>query len=298
MEFDQLRAFVAAAEEASVSRAAERLHVTQPALSRQIGRLERELGVDLFDRVKQRIRLTDAGRFFLVRARRVLCDAETSVQQLQEQFADAKRVLRVGLLSPFLDDVAAPALREQKRSSARTRVAFFELSPREQLDRLRAGELDAALLGNLEARDRELFVVRRLVRHPLEAVVAAEHALASSRSVALAALAAERFVSLSDAFFPGRRAFLVATCEAAGFAPDIAAELDSLGLLLAAVAAGEGVALLPRHCRKLPHSGAVFVPLAAPAPQAELLWVRPRGANSEALDALEHALAKHAARLA
>lgn len=297
MELDQLRAFVAAAEEGSISRAAVRLHVTQPALSRQIGRLERELGVDLFARVKQRIHLTDAGRFFLTRARRVLCDAETSVQQLKENFGRAPRVFRLGLVSPFLDDVVAPAVRELAKRSSRSRVSLFELSPREQLDRLRAGELDAALLGNVEARERELFAVRRLVRHPLEAVLPAEHALAAASALPLLDLAGERFVSLSDAFFPGRRAFLVAACEAAGFAPEIAVEVDSLGLCFASVAAGEGVALLPRHARKLPHEGCVFVPLKAPAPQAELLFVRPRGATSRESELLEDLLAKHAARL-
>lgn len=297
MELDQLRAFVAAAEEGSISRAAVRVHVTQPALSRQIGRLERELGVDLFARIKQRIHLTEAGRFFLVRARRIVCDAETGVQQLKERYGRAKRTFRLGVLSAFLDDVVAPAARELARSSPRVHVAPFELAPREALDRLRAGELDAVLSGNVEAADRELFAVRRLVRHPLAAVLPAEHRLAASRTVPLAALSQESFVSLSDAFFPGRREFLVATCEAAGFTPEIVSEVDSLGLCFAAVAAGDGVALLPSHSRKLPHAGCEFVALEPPVPQAELYFVRARGAASEECTRLESALATHAARL-
>lgn len=297
MELDQLRAFVAAAEEGSISRAAVRMHVTQPALSRQIGRLERELGVDLFARIKRRIHLTDAGRFFLGRARRIVCDAETGVQQLKERYGRAKRVFRLGVLSAFLDDVVAPAVRELERAAPRMRVALFELTPREALDRLRAGELDAVLSGNVDATDRELFVVRRLVRHPLAAVLPSEHRLAAKPSVPLAALADEPFVSLADAFFPGRRAFLVATCAAAGFTPEIASEVDSLGLCFAAVAAGEGVALLPRHSRKLPHAGSTFVALEPPVPQAELLLLRPRGAPSDACTRLELALAAHATRL-
>ena len=79
MEFHQLRYFTAAAEDMSISRAAEKLHVTQPALSRQIAALEAELGIPLFDRVKKRIVLTDAGRFFLPKARQIICDAETSM---------------------------------------------------------------------------------------------------------------------------------------------------------------------------------------------------------------------------
>ncbi|MCK6446452.1 MAG: LysR substrate-binding domain-containing protein [Planctomycetes bacterium] len=297
MELDQLRGFVAASEEGSISRAAVRLHVTQPALSRQIGRLERELGVDLFARVKRRIHLTEAGRFFLVRARRIVCDAETGVQQLKERYGRAKRVFRLGVLSAFLDDVVAPAARELARSAPKVRLAPFELTPREALDRLRAGELDAVLSGNVDAAERELFVVRRLVRHPLAAVLPAEHRLAAARTISLAELADDPFVSLSDAFFPGRRAFLVATCEAAGFTPEIAHEVDSLGLCFAAVAAGDGVALSPHHSRKLPHAGCVFVALAPPVPQAELFLVRPRGAAGDECARLEQALAAHAARL-
>jgi len=112
MEFHQLRYFVAAAEDLSISRAAERLHVTQPALSRQIAALEEELGVALFDRIRKRIHLTDAGRFFLPKARQLICDAETGAQQLREQFGDARRTLRLGFLSIFLDDLVAPAVRE------------------------------------------------------------------------------------------------------------------------------------------------------------------------------------------
>ncbi|MCU0750560.1 MAG: LysR family transcriptional regulator, partial [Akkermansiaceae bacterium] len=77
---------MAAAEEMSMSRAAERVHVSQPALSRQIALLEEEIGVLLFDRIRKRIHLTEAGGFFLTKARQLLCDAESGIQQVREQF--------------------------------------------------------------------------------------------------------------------------------------------------------------------------------------------------------------------
>jgi DNA-binding transcriptional LysR family regulator len=101
MEFHQLRYFVAAAEAMSMSRAAERVHVSQPALSRQIALLEDELGVLLFDRVRKRIQLTGAGGFFLTKARQLLCDAELSAQQVREQFGGARRTLRLGFIGPY-----------------------------------------------------------------------------------------------------------------------------------------------------------------------------------------------------
>jgi len=177
-------------------------------------------------------------------------------------------------------------------------VALFELAPRAQLERLLAGELDAALLGNLEDGERERLRVRRLVRHPLAAVLPAEHPLATKKALALAELAEEPFLSLAESAFPGRRAALARWTAEAGFEPDLAGEHDSLPLLLAAVAAGEGVALLPRHAEKLPHAGATFVRLAAPAPETELLLVTRRAEPSPALAALGEELARHAAALA
>jgi len=297
MELDPLRYFVAAAEELSMSRAAERAHVTQPALSRAIARLERELGVELFERRKQRIHLSPAGRALLPRARRILCDVETTAQQLKEEFAGAPRVLRLGFLAPFLDDLVAPAVRALKKRAPRVRVALFELAPRAQLERLLAGELDLALLGNLDDVERERVRVKRLVRHPLAAVLPAEHPLAAQKSLELGALAEEPFLSLSESAFPGRRAALARWTAEAGFEPDLAGEHDSLPLLLAAVAAGEGVALLPRHAAKLPHAGAVFVRLAR-APETELLLVTRRAEAAPALAALGEELARHASALA
>ena len=122
MEFHQLRYFIAAAEDLSISRAAVRLHVSQPALSRQVALLEEEMGVALFDRIRQRIHLTDAGRFFLARARQLVCDAETAVQQTRENFSAARRTLRLGFLPLFLDDIVAPAMREFRQRHPLTQV--------------------------------------------------------------------------------------------------------------------------------------------------------------------------------
>lgn len=273
MEFHQLRYFIATAEELSITAAAKRLHLSQPALSRQILALEEEVGVALFDRIKKRIHLTEAGRFFLDRARQILCDTETSVQQVREQFGDAKRTIRLGFLTIFLDDIVAPAVRALRKDSPKTGVALFELSPKAQLDRLRDGELDLALLGNIADEDRSRYTVRSLMRNPMAIVLPDDHRLAGRKQVALKELAGEPFVSLSDSIFPGRRQFLRSICQPQGFEPAIAEESDSLPLLLAAVSSGTGVALLPAHSSKLPHAGSVFVRMSTPVVYAEVMAV-------------------------
>ena len=298
MEFHQLRYFIAAAEDLSISGAAKRLHVTQPALSRQIAVLEAELGVALFDRIRKRIHLTDAGRFFLPKARQIVCDAETGAQQLREQFGNARRTLRLGFLTPFLDDLVAPAVREFRQRHPKAQVSLFELPPRAQLDRLRNHELDAAILGNISDAERAFFSIRTLSRHKMAAVLPEDHVLAGKKSIKLSALKAESWVSLSDAFFPGRREFLRSICQQAGFEPQIVNEVDSLSMMLGAVTAGEGVALMPAHAGKLPHGGCVFLPLAAPVPTSELLLVLPKQEPSRELTTLTSLIAENATRIA
>ena len=291
MEFHQLRYFVAAAEAASISAAARREHVTQPALSRQIALLETQLGVDLFERRKQRIHLTEAGRGFLPRARQLLCDAATSEQQLRESFGRARRTLRLGFLAPFLDDLVAPVVRELRKKHRGLAVSLFDLPPRAQLDRLAAHELDAALLANLEPVHRQQFGVQPLSRHRFAAVLPETHPLAGAAALGLGELRDEDWVSLSDLVFPGRREFLRGACRAAGFEPRIVAEVDSVTMMLGSVAAGDGVAIVPRHSEKLPHAGCRFVPLRGASPHVDLVLVTAPGAAIPELQALAHLLA-------
>lgn len=273
-----------------MSRAAERVHVSQPALSRQIRLLEEEIGSELFHRIKQRIHLTDAGKFFLLKARQLLCDSEMAVQQTQEQFGGAKRTLRLGFLSPFLDDLIAPVVREFQQRHSRSKVSLFDLAPRAQLDRLRMGELDMGILANMEDEDAKQFEVRKLSRHRFIAAIPSDHRLSNKKSIKLADLKNDPWVSLSNAFFPKRREFLIETCQQAGFTPRITAEMDSLPMMLAEIGTGGGVGLMPAHAAKLPHNGCALIPISSPEIYSELLLVlskhTSRSAEAETLIAL------------
>jgi len=295
MEFHQLRYFVAAAEELSVSKAAERVHVSQPALSRQIRLLEEEIGLQLFDRIKQRIHLTDAGKFFLLKARQLLCDSEMAVQRVREDFGGARKTLRLGFLSPFLDDLVAPVVREFQQRHPASKVSLFDLPPRAQLDRLRLHELDIGLLGNLDDEERKRFDVRRLSRHRFVVVLPESHRLARRKSVRLAELSADDWVSLSNAFFPKRREFLIETCAKAGFVPRIVSETDSLPMMLAEIGTGGGVGLMPGHAAKLPHAGCALVQLTAPVVESELLLITPKAPASREMESLIALLKERAA---
>lgn len=273
-----------------MSKAAERVHVSQPALSRQIRLLEEEIGSRLFDRIKQRIHLTDTGKFFLLKAQQLLCDAEMALQQTQEQFVGAKRTLRLGFLSPFLDDLIAPVVREFQQRHARSKVSLFDLSPRAQLDRLRLRELDLGILANIDDEDKKYFDVRTLSRHKFIAVIPADHRLANRKALKLGDLKSESWISLANSYFPKRREFLIETCQKAGFNPSITAEMDSLPMMLVEIGTGGGVGLMPAHAAKLPHHGCVLIPISSPAIYSELFVILPkqnsRSAEMETLIAL------------
>jgi DNA-binding transcriptional LysR family regulator len=297
VEFHQLRYFVAAAEALNISRAAQKLHVSQPAMSRQIRLLEDELGAALFERVRQRIRLTPAGAFFHTRARQLLWDAEAAGRELRERFAGAGRLVRLGFITPFLDDLVVPALREFRAADQRTQFSLFDLPPSALLQQLREGELDAALLGNIAPEHRKEFDVRAVSRHPMAAVVPSGHPLARRKTIKLAALGRDPWISLAESAFPGRRQLLAEAGRRAGFVPRVASEVESLPILLATIAAGEGVGILPSHAAKLPHAGCVFIALAPPAPSATLFIVLARGPAAPEVAALLHILAAHGRRL-
>ena len=152
-----------------------------------------------------------------------------------------RRTLRLGFLSPFLDDLVAPVIREFQQRHANSKVSLFDLPPRAQLDRLRQHELDLGILANLEDRERAMFDVRKLSKCEFIAVLPEAHRLAHRKAVKLKELETDDWVSLSNAFFPKRREFLIETCETAGFVPRIVAEMDSLPMMLAEIGTGGGV---------------------------------------------------------
>ena len=271
MELHQLRYFLELAQELHFSRAARRLSITQPALSRQIAALEAKVGAALFLRDSRGVKLTEAGVFLVPRAREVLQSARRLLEEAQREFGEGQTVVHLGFLSVLMDDLIGPSVRECRSREERLRVQLYELSPREQVERLGRGSIDIAVLGNLRDADRSRFAVRALSQHPMAAVVPIDHPLSGQSCIHMAQLAKDPWVSLDDELFPGRRDFLCRACRAAGFEPNISSEKESLSLMLGAVGSGEGVAILPRHSAKLSHHGCVFLPIQAPAPMAELL---------------------------
>ncbi len=211
-----LRAFVALARELHFGRAAAALHVTQPALSQQIARLERQLGVRLFDRTRARVELTEAGTDMLAAARTAV-DAAAAVEEVARSHARGEAgELRVGL-SPGAHYVAQSLLAEFARRRPNVRVRASQDSSGALAEQVANGRLELAVGFCTEPRDG--IECAWLRDEPVVVAVAGHHALAARDTVALQELAGETFALVDAHDGAGYNRAVADRCRAAGFEP-------------------------------------------------------------------------------
>jgi DNA-binding transcriptional LysR family regulator len=265
MELRHLRYFVTVAEELNVSRAAARLRISQPAVSRQLRDLEEELGVTLFHRSSSKLKLSQAGESFLAHARDLLRRSNDAVTEMAAFRPQLRRTLKIGYIAPVLATLT-PALRAFAEKSRSVEVELHEMAPGDQIAALRNSRIDLALPGNPCSELAHEFEVIVLEKIPFQAVLPDNHLLALRKRIALAELKDEAFIGFDEERFPGRNDVICRACQEAGFTPRLVHRVDSLSALLAKVAAGDGVTLTPQEVGKLPHPGAVLIPLKPPFP--------------------------------
>jgi DNA-binding transcriptional LysR family regulator len=211
-----LRPFVVLAEELHFGRAAERLHVTQPALSQQVKRLEGQLGVELFARTRASVELTEAGTAVLAAARAAV-DAAAEAELVAAEFAGAERGrLRIGI-SPGTHELAQRVLAELRARRPRLTLEAKQDNSGVLCADVAAGRLDLAIA--FEPEQLNGTVCEEISREPAVVAVAAAHPLADRDSVALAELAGERFALVDDSGGRGYNRAVVDRCRAAGFEP-------------------------------------------------------------------------------
>jgi len=247
MELRHLRYFVAVAEEQNVTRAAARLHVSQPPLSRQIRDLEDELGVALFDHGARAMRLTEAGRVFLDEARAVVLRAEEAVQTVKAVASGERGEIHVGYAPSLTVELLPRALRFFQEANPGVRVHLHDLSTQEMLRGLREGKLHVALLIQLSAKSMDGLIFEELHRYAVCVAVNLAHPLARARKVGLEQVAKERLIAYTRADYPEYHAWLAELFAPLKRRPMIAEEHDSSTSLIASVEAGRGVALVQQR---------------------------------------------------
>jgi DNA-binding transcriptional LysR family regulator len=243
MDLGQLSYFVAVAEEGQFTRAAMRVSVAQPAVSAQIGRLERELGERLFHRDPRAVRLTAAGRALLPHARAALAAAERGREEIASLRGLLRGRLTVGVAGP-VDDRLAKTLGDFRRAHPAVEIVLTHHHNEPLLQAVASGEVDAAIVG-LGAQPVPPQVRTRVVAaEPLVLAVSRRDRLAGRKTVTLAQLREREFITLVRG--SGLRTVLETASRKAGFSPQITAETGDLRSLVELVAEGLGVAALPR----------------------------------------------------
>jgi LysR family transcriptional regulator, hydrogen peroxide-inducible genes activator len=242
MELHQLRYFVAAARSGTITRAAESLYLSQPSLSEQIRKLEREMGTALFERLGRRLALTAAGSAFLPHAERALFEVEEGRTRVREVLGLRRGRLAIGALPSVGVNLLPNVLAAFKRLHPGIEVLLREEDVSATFESMvHAGELDMAVIRLPGTRPDLQY--RLLLREPLVAMVPSSHHLADGRLIAVRELADEDFVATKAGH--GLRELLLDTCRRAGFEPRIIVETGQLSVLQGLVLAGVGVALLP-----------------------------------------------------
>ncbi len=262
MELRHLRYFVAVAEELHFGRAAERLHIAQPPLSRQIRDLERDVGVELFARGTRGVELTAAGRAFLAEVRQVLAQAERALRAAQRAARGEAGRLRVGFVeAATYSGILAEVLGFFRQHLPEVGLGLFELDSLEQAEALREGRIDVGIVHSAPPDAHRWLRVERVLDDGLVAALPRAHPLAARAQLALADLAAESFVFFPRFTGPVLHDHLIASCRSAGFSPRVVQEAAGWSTLAALVAAGVGVSFAPRSIAQVERPGVVYRPV-------------------------------------
>lgn len=275
MELRHLRYFVAVAEALSFSRAAASLRLAQPSLSTQIRDLENDLGLQLLERNRNRVALTDVGAIFLKEAKQVLARAEKAVARAHEAAAGRAGELRIGSMGPLTISFLPTCLHRLHVALPKARVNVTEMGPPEQIAQIDLGRLHVGFVpapfATLSARKR--LTTQVILRSPLTILISEHHPLAAKGIVKLRDLEKEIFLHIYMFGSDAQRFWTQEICEARGFSPRFGVGATNADNLVTLVAAGEGVALIPRFAERPNAPGCIGLKLSDKGLKYELLAV-------------------------
>ena len=252
IELRHLRYFLVAAEEEHIRRAALRLNIAQPALSRQIKDLEERIGVTLFERVNHRVRLTEAGRALADDARRLLRQAEMAVERAVGVSAGRIGHLRVGFSASTVRHAVVPdVLMAFRKGFPEVELAVVQMNSAKQLDALRAGEIDAAF-GFHEPEGLPEFGSHRMGRDGVALILPLDNPLAGRATLRLADLAEEEFIWMRHEHNTVWHRKVTQACRDGGLLPRVVQEvqLEDEQTLLTFVARGMGLCFMYASVRQ------------------------------------------------
>jgi len=263
MELRQLRYFIAVAEELHFTRAAARLHIGQPPLSHAIQMLEADVGAQLLERNKRWVRLTEAGRLFLIDARRILALAEQAKLTAQRAQRGEMGELRIGFTySTPLTPLFAATINRYRQEYPQVTLILQELATLRQLEGLEQRTIDLGFIRPPELPIPPSIRTTALREDPLVVVLPSGHRLALQAVVAIAELADQSFVMYPPGAGTGIYPQIFRLCREAGFVPRITQTANESSTIIGLVAAGSGITLLPSSFERINLDGVVYRPIS------------------------------------
>lgn len=279
----ELESFVAVAEELSFTRAAARLRLAQPALSRHVRTLEDRLGLRLFERSNRTVALTEAGRTFYAEVQEPLLTLQRAAAAAKRAAAGETARLEIGFVSSLLGPELAEMFRRFRSANPRVQLTLQDRIPAEQLRAIAEGRMDGGFVGLAPVQRVPGVGFVPWKTEPLALFVPREHPVAKQRRVALRAIARESMVAISADAAPAFASKVRELCRAAGFRPRIVQEARRAQAVVAMVAAGAGVAVLPASVRRVTSNAVGAVPLDGGKAKVTYVFAHRSGATSAAL---------------
>lgn len=256
----ELECFMAVAEELSFTRAAERLGLAQPPLSRHVRVLEDKLGTRLIERTNRRVALSPAGMAFYEEARLILPQLARAADVAQRVAQGQTQQLRLGFVGAVLGDRLISLLREFRRVYPSVQVSMLDLAPADQLSGIERGTLDGGFVGLAPRSAVRGIRFVRWYRDPLRCYVPAEHPLAEVKQVGWKDLRPESWIMVARESAPAFREFVDQRCTRVGFRPRVVLESPRAQGVAVMVAAGAGITVLPESLSVLAGSALRGIP--------------------------------------
>ena len=277
MELRHLRYFVTVAEELHFGRAAKRLNIAQPPLSRQIRDLEEELGAALFRRTSRRVDLTSPGHLFLMEARDILAHARRAGEMVKASQRGEFGSISIGFVTSAIYSVMTPILRGFHSQFPQVELRCREMATPEQINALHKGDISIGFLRTPLSDDA--IRTHLLQRENLVLALPEDHPATRRQKLRLQDFATEPFILFPRKQGPGAYDQIISACQAAGFTPILAQEGNEMQSMLGLVAAGLGVSLVPASLRNLRRPGIVYKTLSTPTAEIEISLAIRKGEN-------------------
>lgn len=275
---DRIRMLAAVVEEGSVNRAATRLRIAQPALSRHMRALEDELGGKLLEREPRGVKPTGFCHDVLAVMMPVVVGYDEGVARLKREARSGRSELRVGYLISVARPLLSPVVEEFRKSHPALKLKLHDMSPKEQVDALRAGEIDVALVGQEGRVAAREFYARTLCSMGVCAAISMSDPLAGRKRLRIGDFKGRDFIGVDETQVPGRNQWIVSLCRSARFRPRFAGVPDGIHNVLSLVVAETGVTFLPGYFQEFSHPGVMFLPIADAGARWDFiaLWQRGR----------------------